>query len=230
MADQLIRIDRRFRGPPDSGNGGYVAGLLAKALGGSGVEVTLRAPPPLDRDIARRGRRGRGGTAGRGCADRGRATAGGRYRSFHAPPSLDVARDAERAMPASIIIPFPAASCAGPSARRGTGCGFFRVRWRAMTVAGVVDPRREPERQRGRRRNRTSSGPRSIARAISRCASAPGSPCSGGLPPRSCAAPSVGEAMVVTGWRSRARAASIASGPRSTTATAICAPRRWRRG
>lgn len=42
-----VRIDRRFCGPPDSGNGGYVAGLLAKALGGSDVEVTLRAPPPL---------------------------------------------------------------------------------------------------------------------------------------------------------------------------------------
>src|SRR5688572_28547221 len=51
MADQSIRIDRRFRGPPDSGNGGYVAGLLARALGGSGVEVTLRAPPPLDREL-----------------------------------------------------------------------------------------------------------------------------------------------------------------------------------
>lgn len=48
MSEQTILIDRRFRGPPDSGNGGYVAGLLAKALGGSDVEVTLRAPPPLD--------------------------------------------------------------------------------------------------------------------------------------------------------------------------------------
>lgn len=42
-----IRIDHRYRGPPDSGNGGYVAGVVARALGGSNVEVTLRAPPPL---------------------------------------------------------------------------------------------------------------------------------------------------------------------------------------
>lgn len=48
MGEQTILIDRRFRGPPDSGNGGYVAGMLAKSLGGSNVEVTLRAPPPLD--------------------------------------------------------------------------------------------------------------------------------------------------------------------------------------
>ena len=41
---ETIRIDRRFCGPPDSGNGGYVAGLLARELGGSDVPVTLRLP------------------------------------------------------------------------------------------------------------------------------------------------------------------------------------------
>lgn len=51
MGENLMRIERRFRGPPDSGNGGYVAGLLAGALGGSDVKVTLRAPPPLEREL-----------------------------------------------------------------------------------------------------------------------------------------------------------------------------------
>jgi hypothetical protein len=46
-----LRIDERFRGPPQSGNGGYVAGLLARSLGGSDIEVTLRAPPPLGRAL-----------------------------------------------------------------------------------------------------------------------------------------------------------------------------------
>lgn len=46
---QTIRIDRRFRGPPSSGNGGYVAGLLGNAMGGVPCIVTLRMPPPLDR-------------------------------------------------------------------------------------------------------------------------------------------------------------------------------------
>ena len=46
-----LRIDSRFRGPPTSGNGGYVAGMLAEALGGSDCQVTLRKPPPLDRDL-----------------------------------------------------------------------------------------------------------------------------------------------------------------------------------
>lgn len=42
-----IIIDRRFCGPPNSGNGGYVCGRLARHIPGA-AEVTLRAPPPLD--------------------------------------------------------------------------------------------------------------------------------------------------------------------------------------
>lgn len=45
-----LTIDKRFCGPPNSANGGYVCGLVANAMGGSG-EVTLRAPPPLDRRL-----------------------------------------------------------------------------------------------------------------------------------------------------------------------------------
>jgi hypothetical protein len=39
-------IEKRFCGPPKSGNGGYVCGLLAAHIDGS-AEVTLLAPPPL---------------------------------------------------------------------------------------------------------------------------------------------------------------------------------------
>lgn len=42
-------IPRRFNGPPDSGHGGYCAGVFASILDGRGpIEVTLRQPPPLD--------------------------------------------------------------------------------------------------------------------------------------------------------------------------------------
>lgn len=52
-------IEGRYNGPPESGNGGYVAGAVAHALltaidrpregpGCPWVEVTLRTPPPLD--------------------------------------------------------------------------------------------------------------------------------------------------------------------------------------
>lgn len=49
---ELLRIARRFCGPPSSGNGGYTAGLLAKALGAAAVEVTLRRPPPLEQELS----------------------------------------------------------------------------------------------------------------------------------------------------------------------------------
>ncbi|NIK56732.1 hypothetical protein [Kribbella shirazensis] len=51
-----VRVERRFQGPERSGNGGYVAGLvgtaLAARLGDSLVpRVTLRMPPPLQKDL-----------------------------------------------------------------------------------------------------------------------------------------------------------------------------------
>jgi hypothetical protein len=42
-------VPARFNGPPDTGNGGYVAGRLAAHVGGHpAVRVTLREPPPLE--------------------------------------------------------------------------------------------------------------------------------------------------------------------------------------
>ena len=42
-----VTIERQFRGPPNSGNGGYVCGLLGKELAGPST-VALRALIPLD--------------------------------------------------------------------------------------------------------------------------------------------------------------------------------------
>ena len=44
-------VPGRYNGPADSGNGGYTCGLVAALLGGV-AEVTLRLPPPLDRELA----------------------------------------------------------------------------------------------------------------------------------------------------------------------------------
>lgn len=46
-----MRIAGRFNGPPGSGNGGVTCGRLAAYVGAPAVEVTLRRPPPLDRDL-----------------------------------------------------------------------------------------------------------------------------------------------------------------------------------
>ena len=52
----LVRVERRFQGPERSGNGGYVAGRVGTAfaadLGAESVpKVTLRMPPPLEKDL-----------------------------------------------------------------------------------------------------------------------------------------------------------------------------------
>lgn len=48
---ETLWIDQRFNGPVASGNGGYCSGLAARRLEGS-VEVTLRAPVPLNHEMA----------------------------------------------------------------------------------------------------------------------------------------------------------------------------------
>lgn len=44
---ETIIIDRRYNGPQTSGNGGWVAGSLARLFGAASVSVSLRAPAPL---------------------------------------------------------------------------------------------------------------------------------------------------------------------------------------
>lgn len=56
----MLTIATRFNGPPHSGNGGYVAGLLARRYFDffedvpdfAKIEVTLRKPPPLETGLA----------------------------------------------------------------------------------------------------------------------------------------------------------------------------------
>jgi hypothetical protein len=51
MSDEVV-IERRFRGPSDSGNGGYSCGAIAWSVDPRAAEVTLRLPPPLERPMA----------------------------------------------------------------------------------------------------------------------------------------------------------------------------------
>lgn len=55
FVNQNLIVDRSFNGPRLSGNGGYVGGLLARHFApDSAVEVTFRAPVPLERPLALR--------------------------------------------------------------------------------------------------------------------------------------------------------------------------------
>ncbi len=43
-----LTVAQRFCGPPQSANGGYLAGRLARHLDGDAAVITLRQPPPLE--------------------------------------------------------------------------------------------------------------------------------------------------------------------------------------
>jgi hypothetical protein len=50
VVSHTVRVPNRFNGPPSSGNGRWTAALLGKHVGRE-VEVTLKRPVPMDRDL-----------------------------------------------------------------------------------------------------------------------------------------------------------------------------------
>lgn len=52
---RTVRISRQFNGPNNSGNGGYVAGLIGARMAGdspAATTVDLRKPPPLETELS----------------------------------------------------------------------------------------------------------------------------------------------------------------------------------
>lgn len=47
---EAVTISRRFCGPPNSGNGGYVCGRIARHIPGAAT-VRLLSPPPLETEL-----------------------------------------------------------------------------------------------------------------------------------------------------------------------------------
>src|SRR5437879_5108634 len=48
----VVRVPKRFCGPPQSGNGGYTCDILAKTFSdAAAVECTIRKPIPTERDL-----------------------------------------------------------------------------------------------------------------------------------------------------------------------------------
>jgi len=124
-----VTIARRFRGPPDSGNGGYSAGLLARALGGSGCEVTLLKPPPLEVEMVIESD---GAEARLLHGDEVIASARRARLDLDVPPApdLDSAREAEGRFTGLTDHIFPGCFVCGPERGCGDGLRIF---------AGAVD-------------------------------------------------------------------------------------------
>jgi len=140
MAPTIV-IERRFRGPAGSGNGGYTCGLVAGLVDGDAVEVTLRLPPPLDTPLRVEG----GGDAVRvldGDMLVAEATA--------AELELDLPRPVDHAEAVRIAgsrpddpeHPFPGCFVCGP--RRDEGDGL-RLRPAAVGDGRIVAPWRPAE-------------------------------------------------------------------------------------
>ena len=119
-----IIIDKRFCGPPNSGNGGYVCGRLARHIPGA-AEVTLRAPPPLDTPLA-------AAATDDGTwelRDGSRVVATGRAASVELArvetASFEEARTAELLALFEPHHPLPACFVCGPARAEGDGLRIF---------------------------------------------------------------------------------------------------------
>jgi hypothetical protein len=128
VSDSVV-IGRRFNGPPNTANGGYACGCLARALGdGAGaVEVNLRRPPPLEEplDVAVEGEGARL-LAGADVVVEGGAISADTLGEPAGPVAVDEARAAE---PGSFYLspthPFPTCFVCGPRRDVGDGLRIF---------------------------------------------------------------------------------------------------------
>ena len=127
MPGATIRIPARFNGPPESANGGYACGLVAGALGSGAAEVTLRSPPPLERDLKARV----DATGVVSVLDGSTLVAEARSATVDLelpePPSVESADKAARAGRErwSAEHPFPGCVVCGPARAPGDGLRLF---------------------------------------------------------------------------------------------------------
>jgi hypothetical protein len=139
-----VVIDERFNGPAGSANGGYACGLVANAIEGP-AEVSLRAPPPLGRELSleRDGERVL-------LMDGEQLVAEGApvEPDWDVPPPVppDVARDAVAGSP-FLARPRPFVTCfvCGPDRDAGDGLEIYPgpVEGRDDLHAGTWTPARE---------------------------------------------------------------------------------------
>lgn len=132
MADTIV-VPARFHGPDGTGNGGYVAGLLAQQVVGLS-EVTLRVPPPLDTPLAVR-RGDTGVDLYDGTTLVAQATPTELDLVVPAPVDVETATAATAAYAGLSLHPFPRCFVCGPE--RADGLRIFpgRVPGRRLVAA-----------------------------------------------------------------------------------------------
>jgi hypothetical protein len=124
VGEQELFIEERYCGPTDSGNGGYVCGLVAGILGRA-AEVTLRRPPPIGRTLLVR-ESDAGGVA---LLDGDEVVATGLPArvEVEVPEAVGLrdAVEAARRYPGFALHPFPRCFVCGPARAEGDGLRIF---------------------------------------------------------------------------------------------------------
>jgi len=132
---QEIVIDPRFRGPPNSANGGYACGVVGEGIDGIAT-ATLRRPPPLDVPLSLVG-----------DSEHVRLMDGEDLVGEAVPDSLDIVVpngwDFDSAMAASkgyvgfADHPFPTCFVCGPDRTPGDGLRIFPGRLEGSAVVAA---------------------------------------------------------------------------------------------
>lgn len=136
---ETVRIDARFCGPPGSGNGGFVAGTLARRVGVA-AEVTLRRPAPLEQPLALRSRSAEaGGREWLLCHGQAEVAVARAARPAPGVPAAPGLAEAQRASAGARndAHPYPHCFVCGPA--RGPGDGL-RILAGPLEGGGVAAP------------------------------------------------------------------------------------------
>lgn len=123
-SEKTIFIHRRFCGPPDSGNGGYVCGLLAQHVGGI-AEVRLLRPPPLEKTLTVEAGNDGAVLLRDGEATVAQARPAPLDLAVPAPPSLAQAAEAVKGYVCAEDHFFPTCFVCGPQRRIRDGLRIF---------------------------------------------------------------------------------------------------------
>ncbi len=130
---KTLTIERRFNGPPDSANGGYVCGALAGATGVD-LRVRLVAPPPLETALDVVHEQTGDWELRSGSQTFARGTPVRLQLEVPTPPPYVQAVWASQHYPGFREHPFPDCFVCGPHRRRGDGLRIFP----GMLETGIV--------------------------------------------------------------------------------------------
>lgn len=131
---KTITIARRFNGPPDSGNGGYVCGAFAVAAA-LDARVRLLSPPPLEVPLALEQDAAGAWTLASDSTPVARAVPDRLELEVPAPPPYTQAVWASQHYPGFHQHAFPDCFVCGPNRRRGDGMRIFPGRLDTGIVA-----------------------------------------------------------------------------------------------